>query len=111
MSSTAPTTLPAVPALTIRLATAADEAALADLAALDSSRPPRGLVLVAEVEGELRAALSLDDNHAVADPLHPTGELVFLLLEHGRRLRHAQRGRLASLARVWPRGLDPRSAG
>ena len=112
MLSTMPRkTLPALPALTIRLATPADEDALADLAALDSSRAPRGVVLVAEVEGALWAALSLDDFHAVADPLHPTAELVFLLLERGRRLRRAEGGRLTRLARVWPRTLDARPAG
>jgi hypothetical protein len=111
MPSTRRTTLPAVPSLTIRLAGPEDEAALAELAQLDSSRPPRGLVLVAEVEGALWAALSLDDGHVIADPLHPTGELVFLLLERGRRLKRAERGRLAGRGRVWPRAPDPRPAG
>ncbi len=97
--------------LTIRLAVPADEDALAGLAGLDSSRPPRGLVLVAEVRGELWAALSLDDGHAVADPTRPSGELAWLLLERGRRLRHAERGRLADLGRVWPAAIEPRAAG
>jgi hypothetical protein len=110
----APTTPAGVPspvALTIRLAVPADEPALADLASLDSSRPPRGLVLVAEVRGELWAALSLDDGHAVADPTRPSGELSWLLLERGRRLRRAERGRLADLGRVWPRTLETAHAG
>jgi hypothetical protein len=107
--------LPAAPAspsaLTIRLAVPADEDALAGLAALDSSRPPRGLVLVAEVGGALWAALSLDDGHAVADPMRPSGELAWLLLERGRRLRRTERGRLADLGRVWPAAIEPRAAG
>ncbi len=110
----APTTPAGVPspvALTIRLAVPADEPALADLASLDSSRPPRGLVLVAEVRGELWAALSLDDGHAVADPTRPSGELLWLLLQHGRRLRHRERGRLAGLDRVWPRTIETALAG
>ncbi len=98
-------------ALTIRLAVPADEAALADLAALDSARAPRGLVLVAEVGGQLWAALSLDDGHAVADPTRPSGELAWLLLERGRRLRRAERGRMADLGRVWPRAIEARHAG
>ncbi len=99
------------PALTIRLAAPADEDALAGLAALDSSRPPRGLVLVAEVGGELWAALSLDDGHAVADPTRPSGELAWLLLERARRLRRAERGRLGDLGRVWPRAIETAHAG
>jgi len=99
------------PAVTIRLAVEADEDALADLAALDASRPPRGLVLVAEVDGHLWAATSLDDGHLVADPTRPSGELAWLLLERARHLKRAERGRLAQLGRVWPRALEPRHAG
>jgi hypothetical protein len=79
------------PALTIRFAMPADAGALARLARLDSSRAPRGRVLVAEVGGELWAALSLDDQHAVADPFRPSGELVHLLAERGRGLHRAER--------------------
>jgi hypothetical protein len=74
------------PALTIRLATPDDASALEGLARLDSSRTPGGEVLVAEVGGELWAALSLEDFHAVADPFRPTGELVLVLIERGRAL-------------------------
>ena len=73
--------------LTLRYAVAADAEALDRLAQLDSDRAPRGVVLVAEVPGELWAALSLDDGHAVADPFRPTGELVALLVERARGLR------------------------
>ena len=65
--------------VTLRYAGPADAAALDALAEVDSRRAPRGLVLVAEIGGELWAALSLDDHHAVADPFRPTGELVALL--------------------------------
>ena len=61
--------LPAgAPALTLRFAGPADTDAIDRLAQLDSRRSPRGPVLVAEVGGELWAAMSLDDRHAVADP-------------------------------------------
>jgi hypothetical protein len=80
--------------LTMRPAGPADADAIARLARLDSSRPPDGEVLLAEVAGEPWAALSLDDFHAVADPFRPTGELVFLLAEHGRTMqRDRTRGR------------------
>jgi hypothetical protein len=38
------------------------------LAALSGSRPPKGVVLLAEVEGEPVAAVGLFDRRAVADP-------------------------------------------
>ena len=81
------------PALTLRYAVPADADDLDRLAELDSQRAPRGVVLVAEVGGELWAAISLDDHHAVADPFRPTGELVALLVERARQVRRAQRDR------------------
>ena len=64
-----------------------DEAdALATLAQLDASRAPRGDVLVADVQGELWAAVSIDDGHAVANPFRPSGELAFRLSERAREL-------------------------
>jgi hypothetical protein len=88
--------------LTLRHAVAADADELDRLAQLDSRRAPRGVVLVAEVGGELWAAVSLDDMHAVADPFRPTGELVALLVARARQLRRAENGRLQGLPRVWP---------
>src|ERR671932_584285 len=65
--------------VTIRPALAHDAAALRRLAALDSASPPRGAVLLAEVEGELWAALPLDGGPAIGDPFRPSGDLVRLL--------------------------------
>ena len=97
----------AAPALTIRVAVPEDADALVRLAALDSSRPPRGLVLIAEVEGEPWAALSLDDGHAVADPFRLSGDLVWMLAQRARSLRRRERSRLHALPRVWPAvGVD-----
>ena len=96
--------------LTLRYAVPADAEALDRLAQLDSRRAPRGLVLVAEVGGELWAAISLDDHHAVADPFRPTGELVALLVERARQLQRRDRGRLHGLPRVWPHGGTDRIA-
>jgi len=83
-----------------RAASGADAAALARLAALDSSPAPQGTVLLAEVGGELWAAVSVDDLHVVADPFRPTGELVWLLLERARQVRAADED-----ARRRPRGV------
>ena len=97
--------VPATNDLVLRLARPDDEDAIDRLAQLDSRRAPRGLVLVAEVDGDLWAAVSVDDAHAVADPFHPTGELVALLVERARQL-HRSRGTLDA-PRVWPRtGYD-----
>ena len=100
---------PHSPAMTLRYAVPADADALDRLAQLDSERAPRGVVLVAEVGEELWAALSLDDNHAVADPFRPTGELVALLLERARQLRRSKRRR-HRLPRVWPEAGHDRAA-
>jgi hypothetical protein len=88
--------------LTLRYAVPADAEALDRLAQLDSERAPRGVVLVAEVGGELWAAISVDDQHAIADPFRPTGELVALLVQRARQLRRSERDGRRGLPRVWP---------
>ncbi len=74
-------------ALTIRMAVPADAGALRRLAQLDSTPPPEPVpMLVAEVGGELRAALRLDGGPAIADPFRRTAELVAMLVERARQL-------------------------
>jgi len=95
-------------AITIRPAYADDDVALARLAALDSAEgPPAAPRVVAEVDGELRAALSLWDGSAIADPFYATADIVALLRVHaaagagagaGRWGRRRGRGRRARLA-------------
>jgi hypothetical protein len=68
--------------LTIRHATAADFPALERLAALDSRRIPTGELFVAEAEGRLLAATSLDTGAVVADPFEHTASIVELLRAH-----------------------------
>jgi hypothetical protein len=100
--------------ITIRSSYPDDGGALHALAALDSAEPIAQPALVAEVGGEIRAALSLDDGTVVADPFIPTEHLVVLLQVHaaqiaeplwngGRRSRSAA----AAAAAVW-RALAPR---
>ena len=93
---------PAGAHVTIRHARPADADTLAVLAKLDSSHPPRGAILVADAGGELWAAVSLDDNHLIADPFRPTGELAFRLIERARELHRAERRRTKRAARAWP---------
>jgi hypothetical protein len=90
------------PNVTIRYARSDEAGAIARLAELDSERAPHGVVIVAEVAGDLWAAVSLDDGHAVTDPFRPSGELAFLLLQRARQLRGETRGRTHALPRVWP---------
>jgi hypothetical protein len=85
--------------ITIRLATDDDTVRLTRLAVLDSAEDaPPGRVLVAEVDGELRAALSLADGSAIADPFHPTLAILELLRTHAQ----ATEGRAAGTRRrLW----------
>jgi hypothetical protein len=89
--------------LTIRVADTADGLALRRLAVLDSSDPPTGEVLVAEVGDELWAALSIDSGEAVADPFRPSGDLVELLRFRAERMRSSERADRGALARLLPR--------
>jgi hypothetical protein len=87
--------------ITIRPGYADDHHALTHLAALDSATIPTEPVLVAELDGELSAALSLHDDTSIADPFRPTAEIVALLRAHAAAARPTPRKR--------PRwGLQPR---
>ena len=68
--------------ITIRPAYAEDEPAVSRLAALDSAPVPRGPLMLAEVDGELRVAVSADGRKAIADPFQRTLELVALVRDH-----------------------------
>jgi hypothetical protein len=75
--------------VTIRNAFPDDALALVRLAALDSAEVPSGPMLVAEVNGEVRAALSLRDGAAIADPFRRTRALVELLSARAAQLTTA----------------------
>jgi hypothetical protein len=91
--------------ITIRPAYADDQPAIQRLAALDSAEflPPTPL-LVAEVDGELRVALSLDDGSAIADPFFPTAALITTMRRHIRDLKPARHRRSGGRVRSWRRG-------
>lgn len=101
------------PPVTIRYAGADDEAVLERLAALDSTAIPASPVLIAEVDGEPRVALSLRSSEVVADPFHKTARLVQLvrvraeqLTATARRGESASRRQRASRRAVDTRGTD-----
>jgi hypothetical protein len=102
--------------IVIRFSGKPDEGALARLAGRDSRAVPAGAMLVAEADGEIRAALPLDGEDAVADPFHQTAELVRLLEVRSRQLGVApseQRsaGRAAPLRRARRARLVPAFVG
>ena len=72
-------------AITIRRSTQADRRRVQRLAELDSGSAPEGVALLAEVEGELVAAVGEADGRAVADPFVPTADVVALLRRMTRR--------------------------
>lgn len=91
-TSNAPAAIEAA-SITIRPAYADDQLALIRLAALDSSEVPAAPLLLAEVDGELRAALSLDDGGAIADPFFPTLHLLSLMRSHAAAATRPAPGR------------------
>jgi hypothetical protein len=79
------------PTISIRAATAGDGRTLMRLAALDSSPMPFGPTLIAEVDGEPQAALSLRDGRAIGDPFHRTAELIGLMRLHAEAIAQTER--------------------
>ncbi len=75
--------------VTLRYAAAADRERLRILAELDSATAPVGPMLVAEVDGRLRAALPLDGGSPIADPFHRGAELIALLRMRATQLAGA----------------------
>ena len=73
--------------LAIREAHDGDMPALLRLADLDSRPLPAGPMLVAEAAGEIRAAVAIDGDGAIADPFVPTAELVSLLELRAQQMR------------------------
>jgi hypothetical protein len=96
-------TLAAERSVTLRFGSPVDEKALARLAELDSSRPPPQAVLLAEVDGQLLAALALSDGSVVADPFHRTGDLIDLLRARAHQLDGSRRPRRSVRLRTWSR--------
>ena len=76
-------------AITIRHAATDDMKSLERLAALDSRRVPSGELFVAEVDGRLLAATSIDTGAVIADPFEHTAAIVELLQIQARTARPA----------------------
>lgn len=97
--------------VTLRFAFPDDASALAHLADLDSASVPPAPLLVAEVAGELRAALSLAGGEVIANPFRRSAHLIELLRARADQLAGPERltrwGRLAR-PRRWRSGPGPR---
>jgi hypothetical protein len=89
--------------VTLRFGVPADENPLARLAELDSSKPPAQPLLLAEVDGRLLAALALSDGTVVADPFHPTADLIDLLRARAHQLGGNTPMRRSGRSRSWSR--------
>jgi hypothetical protein len=80
--------------IVIRSARTADEQAIAVLGVLDGGRHlPTGDVMVAEVDGRIRAAVG-SNGAAISDPFWPSAELVGMLRVHTERDQAEQPARL-----------------
>jgi len=77
--------------VTLRLCTVQDDPALERLAQLESRELPGGRFVVAEVDGELVAAVPVAGGPAFADPFRKTAHLVPLLQARARQLERRHR--------------------
>jgi hypothetical protein len=113
-----PAARPLASPITLRGAAADDIAAVRRVADLDSSEVPAAPLVLAEVDGEVRAAVSLVSGAVVADPFQHTAMIVELLTAYAAHERESRRTRLRGLIRraLGGRGrravrADPRGAG
>jgi hypothetical protein len=90
--------------VTLRLADAADGAAVHRLESLDEQTALAGRILLAVRGTEAVAALSLTDGRVAANPFEPTADAVALLRLRAEHLadpvRHARRWRRRSIRRL-----------
>jgi hypothetical protein len=73
--------------IAIRFAEPDDGEAVERLALLDSAHGAKGETLVAEVDGQIAAALPLAYGRVIASPFEPSVELATLLELRARQLR------------------------
>ncbi len=77
--------------VTVRLAAYSDSPALLRLAGLDSAVLPGGPLVLAEVGGEVVAALALESRRAIADPFRHTAALLEMLNLRAEQIRRESR--------------------
>jgi hypothetical protein len=88
--------------LALRVAQPDETRVLRRLADLDDSPPLDGEVLLALVDGEAVAALSLSDGRVVANPFLPTADTVTLLALRASQLSRSRARRSPRFPRLGP---------
>jgi hypothetical protein len=89
-----------LPPITIRLMGPTDVDEVRRVAERDCRDVPGGELLIAIAEGEVRAAIALDSGEVVADPFHPTEELVRVLALRRAQMQRGIPGRRRRLRRL-----------
>jgi hypothetical protein len=79
--------------ITLRLSRSSSDPSIERLAALESRKAAKGAHLVAEVDGEVVAALSLARGEFLGDPFRPTAHLLPLMRRRAAQLFAAPRRR------------------
>jgi hypothetical protein len=91
----------------LRLCTVQDDEALERLALLDGQPSPRGRYVLAEVGGQIVAALPLDGGKPLSDPFRRTAHLLPLLRLRASQLEAQPRPRIEAAKAIAARMLHP----
>ena len=87
----------AISRITIRESSPTDYVALVRVAGRDSKELPAGPMLVAEVRGEIHAAISIATGTVIADPFRRTADNISLLRSRREQLGSGRTGRRRAL--------------
>src|SRR5262249_43076577 len=102
-----PPRLVAEETVSLRLCTVRDDPALERLALLNGVQVAEGRFVVAEVDGELVAALPLRGGVPIADPFRPTAHLLPLLQLRAGQLEVQPRARMETAKAIASKVLHP----
>ena len=94
-------------AIVLRLCNVHDDEALERLAMLGGRRVPRGRFVIAEVDGEVVAALPLRGGEPLSDPFRPTAHLLPLLHLRATQLEDQPRARIETAKAIAAKMLHP----
>jgi hypothetical protein len=98
---------PSEETVSLRLCSVHDDEALERLAVLEGRPSPRGRYVLAEVGGEVVAALPLDGGEPLSDPFRRTAHLLPLLRLRASQLEAQPRRRIEAAKAIAARMLHP----
>jgi hypothetical protein len=98
---------PSQEAVVLRLCNVHDDEALERLAVFEGRPSPRGRYVLAEVDGEVVAALPLAGGEPLSDPFRPTAHLLPLLRLRASQLEAQPRPRIEAAKAIAARMLHP----